>query len=281
MSVKRFRDWGMIPKIVSLFLAAVFLVLAGLLGYFLPVVGNSLMEEKRIATQSVVDTAYSVIAHYAEQASKGVITEEEAKKLAGEKVASLRYSGEEYFWINDLNATVIVHGVKPDLNGKDLSGMADVNGKYIFKEFASVGKTKGAGFVDYYWPKAGSDKAVPKVSYVRHFKPWGWIVGSGIYVDDVDAQVSSLRWQILIPTFISMSLLIGLVIFVVRGMVKPVQEIVEVSRRMAEGDLTMELEAKSKDEVGQLIIGHSPHDRRTAAGRGQCQPGLRTGGGGQ
>ena len=268
MNFKRFRDWGMITKILSLFLAAVFLVLAGLLGYFLPVVADSLMQEKRIATQSVVDTAYSVLAQYADKAAKGVLSEDEAKKRAAGEVAALRYSGNEYFWINDLNARIVVHGVKPELNGKDLSGMKDVNGTYVFREMAAVAKDKGAGFVDYYWPKAGSDKAVPKVSYVRLYKPWGWVVGSGIYVDDVDAQVSSLRWQILIPTVISMSMLIALVVFVVRSMIKPVQEVVEVSRRMATGDLTMEIISKSKDEVGQLTsaIAHMIDELRRVVG---------------
>ncbi|BDQ33268.1 methyl-accepting chemotaxis protein [Pseudodesulfovibrio portus] len=268
MGIRRFRDWGMISKILSLFLAAVVFVLAGLLGYFLPVVGSSLMQEKRIATQGVVDTAYSVIASYAEKAASGALTEAEAKKLAGEEVASLRYSGDEYFWINDLNSVVVVHGVKPDLNGKDMSDLKDENGVYIFKEFAAVGKTKGMGFVDYYWPKPGSEKAVPKVSYVRLFKPWGWVVGSGIYVDDVEAQVASLRWQILIPTVISMSILIALVVFVIRSMIKPVHEIVEASSRMAKGDLTMELTPRSKDEVGQLTgaIAHMIAELRRVVG---------------
>jgi len=257
MGIRKFRDWGMISKILSLFLAAVVLVLAGLLGYFLPVVGDSLMQEKRIATQSVVDTAYGVIASYADKAAKGALTEEEAKRRAGEEIASFRYSGDEYFWINDLNAAVIVHGVKPEFNGKDLSDLKDVHGKYIFREFAAIGKSKGAGFVDYYWPKPGSEKPVPKVSYVRLYKPWGWVLGSGIYVDDVEAQVASLRWQILIPTIIAMSVLIALVVFVIRSMIKPVHEIVEASRRMAKGDLTIELASKSKDEVGQLTLAIS------------------------
>lgn len=226
------------------------------------------MQEKRIATQSVVDTAYSVLTQYADKAAKGVITEEEAKKHAAEEVAALRYSGNEYFWINDLKARIVVHGVKPELNGKDLSGMKDVNGTYVFREMAAVAKAKGAGFVDYHWPKAGSDQPVPKVSYVRLYKPWGWVVGTGIYVDDVEAQVASLRWQILIPTIIFMSALIVLVVFVVRSMIKPVQEVVEVSRQMATGDLTMELKAKTKDEVGQLTsaIAHMIDELRRVVG---------------
>lgn len=249
-----FMNLGMRTKILSLFLTAVILVLGGLLGYFIPVVGDSLMTEKQVATQSVVDVAYSVIADFAKLAEDGKMTEEEAKKGAISAVAAMRYSGNEYFWINDMNQVVIVHGVKPALNGKDLSDMKDENGVYIFREMVNVSKKAGQGFVHYSWPKAGSDTAVPKVSYVKLYKPWGWIVGSGIYVDDVDAQVASLRWQILIPTLILMGLIILLAVLVIRGVVQPLQDAVVVSNYMAKGDLSHNISVKYTDEVGQLSL---------------------------
>ncbi|MCJ2165907.1 MULTISPECIES: methyl-accepting chemotaxis protein [unclassified Pseudodesulfovibrio] len=248
----RFRDWGLQTKILSFFLAAVALVLLGLLGYFLPVVGSSLMEEKRMATRSVVDVAYSVIDYWAGQAKSGALTESAAQEAAKAEIATFRYKGDEYFWINDLSQVIIVHGVKPDLNGKDLTSMKDENNVFIFQEMVKVSKEKGEGFVNYSWPKPGSAKSVPKISYVKLYKPWGWIVGSGIYVDDVNAQVASLRWQILIPTLVSMSILIIIVMFVLRSIVRPMHEAVEVSNRMAEGDLTVDIVSRSKDEVGQL-----------------------------
>lgn len=268
MELKRFRDWGMITKILSLFLLAVFLILLGLVGYFLPVVADSLMDEKRIATKSVVDVSYSVIKYWADQAASGAMTEEEAKQAAMKEIATFRYKGNEYFWINDMNSVVVVHGANADLNGKDLSNLKDENDVYIFREFINVCKANGEGFVNYHWPKAGASEPVPKVSYVKLFKPWNWVVGSGIYVDDVDAQVASLRWQILIPTIISMGILMTIVVLVVRSMIRPVQEIVEVSSRMAKGDLTMELEAKTKDEVGQLTsaMSHMIRELRRVVG---------------
>ena len=250
--MKWFLNLGMRTKILSLFLAAIFLVVLGLLGYFIPVVGDSLMAEKRTATQSVVDVAYSTIAHYAKLAETGKMSEEEAKKLAAEEIGGFRYQGNEYFWINDMNQIVIMHGAKASLNGKDLSNLKDDDGVYIFREMVAVSKKAGQGFVNYRWPKAGSDQPVPKVSYVKLYKPWGWIVGSGIYVDDVDAQISSLRWRILIPTIIVMGLIVLLVIFVTRGIVKPLQEAVDVSNLMAQGDLSHDITVQYEDEVGQL-----------------------------
>jgi len=252
MRIFKFKDWGLQSKILSFFLAAVILVLGGLLGYFLPVVADSLMQEKRMATKSVVEVAYGTIASWAAKAESGAVTLEAAQKAAKEEVATLRYHGQEYFWINDLQQIIVVHGVNSALNGKDLTDKKDPQGVYLFQEMVKVAKAQGQGFVNYMWPKPGLDKPVPKISFVKLYKPWGWVVGSGIYVDDVDDQVSSLRWQILIPTVAGMGILILVVFWVLRGIIQPLREAVVVSNSMADGDLTVDIVSRSKDEVGQL-----------------------------
>jgi methyl-accepting chemotaxis protein len=252
MRMLNFKDWGLQSKILSFFLAVVVLILAGLLGYFLPVVSRSLMQEKRMATKSVVEVAYGAIESWAAKAESGAMTTEAAQEAAKAEIATLRYHGQEYFWVNDLNQVIVVHGANPALNGQDLTDKKDPHGVYLFQEMVKVAKAKGQGFVNYMWPKPGSDKPVPKISFVKLYKPWGWVVGSGIYVDDVDAQVSSLRWQILIPTVVGMGILILVVFWVLRGIIRPLREAVAVSNAMAEGDLTVDIVSRSRDEVGQL-----------------------------
>ena len=250
--MKRFRDWGMRAKVLSLFVAAIVIFLAGILGYFVPVVGDSLMAEKRMATRSAVETAYSVMAHYGELASQGKLTKEEAQERVRADIAVMRYMGDNYYWINDAGPVMIMHPMNPKLNGQDLSGTADPDGKRLFVEMAEVCKRSGEGFVPYMWPKPGHDKPQDKISFVKMYQPWGWIVGSGIYVDDVAAQISSLRIQIVVPTVLVMAVILILAWFVVRSMVLPLQEAVEVSNRMARGDLSMDVTSRSRDEVGQM-----------------------------
>src|SRR5690606_17952817 len=93
--------------------------------------------------------------------------------------------GEEYFWINDMHPTMIMHPFKPELDGTDLTDDADPDGKHLFVEFVKAVEAAGAGFVDYQWPKPGADAPQPKISYVAGYEPWGWVIGSGVYVDDV------------------------------------------------------------------------------------------------
>ncbi|CCH50358.1 methyl-accepting chemotaxis protein [Pseudodesulfovibrio piezophilus] len=253
--MKRFQDWGMRSKIVSLFLASFFLFLLGIVGHFIPLLGDSLMDEKRTATQSVVEVAYGLIDYWAGQASSGAVSEEQAKAEAMTQLRDVRYKGQEYFWINDMKQVMIMHGVKQALDGKDLTNLKDQDGVFLFQEMTKVARSAGEGFVSYRWPKPGSEKAVPKVSFVKLFKPWGWVIGSGIYVDDVDAQVSRLSWTILGPTLAGMLLCVLVVLYVTRSMVRSLVDAVKVTNSMAKGDLTRNFASGTKDEVGQLASG--------------------------
>jgi methyl-accepting chemotaxis protein len=107
-------------------------------------------------------------------------------------IGALRYGPEnkDYFWINDIHPRMVMHPYKPELNGKDLSESKDPNGKRLFVEFVKVCLEKGEGFVDYYWPKYGADKPQPKLSFVKLFKEWGWIVGTGMYIDGIEGVVN-------------------------------------------------------------------------------------------
>ncbi len=253
MKFKRFGDWGMSAKILSAFFAVAIIVLLGMLFYYVPLVGQALMDEKRIATQDAVNVAYSVIDEYGQLATKGQLSEDMAQSEALNRIRALRYKGDNYFWINDLDARIIMHPIKPELDGEDLSQSQDPTGKRLFYEMAEVGKKDGEGFVDYMWPKAGSEKPVPKVSFVKLYKPWGWVLGSGIYVDDVEVQISQLRYKIMIPIIIVMALIIIGVLFMVRGLIRPLEAAVKVSNKLAKGNLTSEIRVNNMDETGRLL----------------------------
>jgi methyl-accepting chemotaxis protein len=121
--------------------------------------------------------------------NKGVLSEQELKNRIKTIVSESRYGKNGYFWINDTNAVIIDHPIKPQLNGKDLSNFKDKGGKKIFSEFVKVTESTGEAFVDYVWPKPGFEKPQDKISYVKRFKPFNWVIGTGEYVGDVTANV--------------------------------------------------------------------------------------------
>ena len=212
---------------------------------------SQLLSDRQEKVRNLVEVAHATVSLYEKQSSEGKLGVDEAKKLAIEAVRNMRYDKSEYFWINDFNAVIVMHPIKPELDGKDLSQFKDKNGKLIFTEFATVAKTKGAGFVDYVWPKPGFKDEVPKISYVKGSEAWGWVIGSGIYTDDVDALFRQnalifLGWGLLIGGFIAVSLaLVG------RNVIKTIggdpQNALQVTQRISAGDLTSDVLCASGD----------------------------------
>jgi len=140
---------------------------------------STVYRDKQSDLKSVTEAAFSLLTDYEARVKSGELTLEDAKKRAALRIKGLRYRGQEYFWINDSGPTMVMHPFKPELDGKDLRDFADPNGKHLFVEFVKVCKEKKDGFVDYMWPKPGESIPVPKISFVKMFEPWGWIVGSG------------------------------------------------------------------------------------------------------
>ncbi len=151
---------------------------------------EKLREVFREPLQNAVNTAFSILE--AIDKTPGLSLQEKQQK-ASDMIKALRYGpdNQDYFWINDLHPTMIMHPYKPELNGKDLSDSKDPNGKALFVEFAKTCKENGEGFVDYHWPKYGSDKPVPKLSFVKLFKPWNWVIGSGIYMEVAETKLKA------------------------------------------------------------------------------------------
>lgn len=157
-----------------------------------PIIKQKMIEAKQSETKELVETAWGVLDYYAKLARTGAMLPDEAKRRSLELVKTLRYEGTEYFWINDMDRRMVMHPLKPELNGKDLSDFKDPNGKKIFRAFTEKVSREGAGFVDYYWPKPGHTAPVAKISYVKGLLEWGWVIGSGIYIDDVEKELSQL-----------------------------------------------------------------------------------------
>ena len=215
-------------------------------------VRSRIMAEREAATRAVVETALGVVQHYGAEAEAGRMSEADAQAAALGVLRQLRYSGQEYFWVNDTGPTMLMHPVKPELDGTDLSEKADPDGKKLFVEMVGVVQRDGAGFVGYQWPKPGSDAPQPKISYVAGYEPWGWVVGSGVYVDSVaaaaadDAQRLALGAAVLLVVCAGTSLLVG------RGIVGPIRRATDV---LARGDLSVRLDTgRGRTELEQLAL---------------------------
>jgi methyl-accepting chemotaxis protein len=188
-----FRKYSLSTRIMFLGFAVTLCFLA-LLGAMYPKIKGNMMEAKVIKTRDIVQAAAGSVDFYVKQAASKALPEATAKALAMEAVRNMKYgpTGKDYFWINDLGTVVLMHPYSPQLVNKSQMELKDADGKYMFREFVEVARKSGEGLVAYSWKKPNEEKASPKVSYVKLVPEWGWVVGSGIYVDDVEREVHRL-----------------------------------------------------------------------------------------
>ncbi|MGD1075222.1 MAG: methyl-accepting chemotaxis protein [Thermodesulfovibrionales bacterium] len=213
---------------------------------------DTLLKEKQLKTRHVVETAYGVVAHYYTLSKDGTMSDGDAKRSAMKAVKDLRYEEKEYFWINDMYPKMIMHPLKPELDGKDLSDFKDPQGKKLFVEAVETVRKDKAGFVYYLWPKPDSKDPVPKISYVKGFEPWGWVIGSGIYIDDVDAAFwRGTLGSILIGAVI-MVLMMGASWRISKSIIEPISSIAEKVQNIANGDLRVTMEYEGDNAIGLL-----------------------------
>ncbi len=198
----------------------------GLLAWIYPNIKKMGYEGKREKTQHLAESAIGVLEYYDSLVRKGEMKLPDAQKAAAGVLMTARYDGKEYFWINDYNTVVVMHPFNKDLVGKDQSGYQDAKGMYIFREFARIGREKGAGFVDYWWTKPNEKTPSPKISYVKGFAPWQWVVGTGIYVDEVEKELNAWLYTMGTIAIIITVASILLAIWTTRSITKPIQRVV-------------------------------------------------------
>ncbi|XLM17735.1 methyl-accepting chemotaxis protein [Pseudomonas sp. PLMAX] len=228
------------------------LILAGLM---LKQNHEDLYAAKALKTRHVVETASGILRHFQSLEGHG-LTREQAQQQASAVIRDLRYDREDYFWIEDLDTRLVMHP-NGKLEGKRMAGTRDPDGKALFDEMVAVAVRDGSGLVRYRWPKPGSDAPVEKVSYVELFKPWGWIVGSGIYIDDVQVEFRRQLIQAFVILLTITLVLSALILLIARSIASPLAQVVNAMENIAssEADLTHNLDSRWRDEVTALS-GH-------------------------
>src|SRR5690606_2447274 len=220
MSTPHPRRAMSIAKKLGLLIGSALLGIVVITALFLVSERKLILEERQSNVRQTVETAYGILTYYHDLAGKGTLTEQQAQQQAMQTIKGLRYSGTEYFWINDMHPTMVMHPISPALEGKDLTENKDPTGKHLFVEFVKAVKADGAGFAPYLWAKPGSTESVPKISSVKGFAPWGWIIGSGIYLDRVQATILERLLYFSISALILAAILFAIGMVIARGLLR-------------------------------------------------------------
>ncbi len=214
---------------------------------------GELLADRQSKTQNLVEVGYSILMRYHALETSGTLSREEAQKQALAVLKGLRYNEKDYFWVNDMHPRMVMHPMKPELDRQDLTAYSDPNGKRLFVAFVDMVKGNGQGFVAYMWQKGDdTSRLYDKLSFVKGFAPWGWIIGSGIYIDDIDT-IFRERAILLIGVglgffllFVSVGAVIG------RGVTRPLAQMVGVMDRLAHGEPADIAGIDRKDEIGDM-----------------------------
>lgn len=239
--MKKFYLKIILPSIISilLFVLVIFFII-------IPHFQDNIMDGKREMIKELTNSACSILAKYENDEKNGLLTREEAQKIALSRIQYLRYGEEskDYFWITDMYPKMIMHPYRTDLNNKDLSNFTDSHGKKLFLEFVKTVEKSDYGYVDYMWQwKDDSLHIVPKLSYVKRFKAWDWVIGTGIYIEDVKKEIKALTSKLLwVSTGIS--LLIGFLLLFIS------QQSIKIEKKRVEAEKELQ---RSKEKYRTLV----------------------------
>ena len=214
---------------------------------------RDLLSQRQAELESLVDSAEGIMEGQQARVAAGDLTLAEAQAEAAEMIGAMRYRGSEYFFILDDNTHVVMHPFRPDLNGQDVSGTRDPRGVALFVEMNRVASAEGRGMVRYMWPKAGEENPSPKMTYVTRFADWGWVVGSGIYIDDIQAILYRKLTEAAIALLAFGGALTLVILTITRSILGPLSSLGQAMTRIADGELDNAVaEAARSDEIGMM-----------------------------
>ncbi|HWQ09751.1 MAG TPA: cache domain-containing protein, partial [Holophaga sp.] len=245
MSIRRWLR-SLSGKIFLMSLAPVVLFLALFFAVFLPRYQKFAVEARRTGTQYVVESAIGILDNQVAEVRAGKRTLDYAQQRAKDLIATMHFDGNNYIWIQAPGPTIVYH---PDasLVGKPIDAI-DPKLAGIFRQLDRIAQAQGRGFWHYEWPKPGAGNGLhPKVSYVRRFEPWGWVLGAGIYIDDVSQEVRSVSLLLIISATVISALILFGSLALSRRMIRPLREL---GTGIRSSDLSRRIVIESRDEIG-------------------------------
>lgn len=231
-------------------------------------VRDTMRNERRATMRSIVQEATSIAEYYQKQEQAGTLTRQEAQDKAKEVLRTQRFEGSGYLWVYLSDGTCALHGSKPDREGKNFLADKDKKGNLYVKDLVDAGRRPGGGFAQYWFPKPNRTDASPKEGFQQHFQPWDWGIGTGLYVDDIDAAFyQQLLSRILLQVLPVLLVITGVGLLIARGVTRPIKQVTrtldsaDLSTRLDEGAGRTELELLAKalnhtlENVSEVVRG--------------------------
>jgi methyl-accepting chemotaxis protein len=213
-----------------------------------PAVEEAFVKSRKDEIRHLTDTAMGVLAYQEAQTASGAISREEAQRRAVEQIKTIRFAGGNYFYVFTPEPRIVTVPIRPEMEGKKVDDFTDKQGTRIYVELDKLGRQPEGGYMRLWFGKPGVEGVFPKLNYVKLYAPWGWNIGTGVYIDDLQAQVRMYTWSILGGLLVLSSLILITVRNLARRMVRPLAELVDGLRN---SDLTREIRIDTNDEISE------------------------------
>ena len=227
----RFTNRFKLHYLIIPLLLAILTYLFSVIFFFIPDMERNAVNEKKDKIRELTHVVINMIDYYDKQVQDSILALDAAQKIVIENIKQIRYGAEnkDYFWVNDFRPYMIMHPYLPELDSTDLSGFQDPDGTYLFNEMVELAIRNGDGYITYKWQlKDDTTKIIPKLSYVKAYKPWNWILGTGVYIDDVRNEIKSTRQKLIFVSIIITFIALMLYLYVIKrgiGKEKQLKEI--------------------------------------------------------
>ncbi len=209
--------------------------------------------ERKVSVQSQTEAVLSTIEHIRENSKAQGLPESGARRAALEVVRAIRYLETEYFFIIDQRGTMVMHPYSPQLEGRSVIKKADPDGVFPFEEMVIIAGKEGAGFVEYRWNKSGSEEPVPKISYVSLDDEWGWIIGTGVYVDDIDQKFWAIVWEVVRIAGLILVVVFATGMLISKSIINGISGITASMLELAQGNTQKPIPFQDENnEIGQM-----------------------------
>lgn len=254
-----FRRMSLLRKLTLALIGIEGAFLALVIFWIMPAMKARMLEERKAKVKDVVESSMGTVEFFYSLERSGAMSREEAQAKAKEALRLVRYGsdGKDYLFVINYEPTTIMHPYRPDLEGKYMGDFKDPQGTFLFREMVKVCRQKGAGFVSYWWYyKDDKSRLYPKISYVKSFEPWGWILGTGVYVHEIGQAYRVWLLRICgVTVLLCLISFVPLCIFFRRNIAHPLNLMRDFVRKVRNGDYSARVELLSKDELGELSEG--------------------------
>ena len=238
---------------LNLLIGIVLLILASLTALSLFLLRQEIVLEKEDKIQALVEAGMSTVQDFGRLVESGAMTEQQAQDAAKKAISAIRYDENNYLFVMGTDYRMLVQPINPEQEGMDMSNIKDANGVRVIYEMVEMAKLEGWHYLEYLWAKPGEPQPVEKLSTAQLYAPWGWVIGTGIYIDDVDEAFWAVAVKLFGITVLAL-LVTGLVAFwISRGITRPLASALNLVDKVAAGDLSVEVKTESNDEVGRLM----------------------------